>query len=130
MEQTKKTWIDYYKKFGIYIFLAAVFIFFAAAAPNFLSYKNIINILRQVSMFGIVDGCGRNDSGILYGKYEYGNCAGNCHWHFHRLSFRFFKWSGGRKAACGSDYCDTVHDACAAGRGLSDHRRISDHRNA
>ena len=54
MEQTKKTWIDYYKKFGIYIFLAAVFIFFAAAAPNFLSYKNIINILRQVSMFGIV----------------------------------------------------------------------------
>lgn len=54
MEQTKKTWIDYYKKYGIYIFLAVVFVFFAIAAPNFLSSKNVINILRQVSMFGIV----------------------------------------------------------------------------
>lgn len=27
MEQTKKTWVDYYKKFGIYIFLAVVFVF-------------------------------------------------------------------------------------------------------
>lgn len=54
MEQTKKTWIDYYKKYGIYIFLAVVFVFFAVLAPNFLSYKNVINILRQVSMFGIV----------------------------------------------------------------------------
>lgn len=54
MEQTKKTWVDYYKKFGSYIFLVAVFVFFAIFAPNFLSYKNVINILRQVSMFGIV----------------------------------------------------------------------------
>lgn len=54
MEQTKKTWIDYYKKFGIYILLVAVFVYFAIFAPNFLSYKNVINILRQVSMFGIV----------------------------------------------------------------------------
>ncbi|HIU75905.1 MAG TPA: ABC transporter permease [Candidatus Pelethocola excrementipullorum] len=54
MEQNKKNWIYYYKKYGIYIFLTAVFIFFAVAAPNFLSAKNVINILRQVSMFGIV----------------------------------------------------------------------------
>ena len=54
MEQTKKTWVDYYKKFGIYIFLAVVFVFFAIFAPNFLSPNNVINILRQVSMFGIV----------------------------------------------------------------------------
>ncbi len=54
MEQAKKTWVDYYKKYGIYIFLAVVFIFFAFAAPNFLSSKNVINIFRQVSMFGIV----------------------------------------------------------------------------
>ena len=54
MEQTKKTWVDYYKKFGIYIFLAVVFVFFAIFAPNFLSSNNVINILRQVSMFGIV----------------------------------------------------------------------------
>lgn len=54
MEQSKKNWIYYYKKYGIYIFLTAVFIFFAVAAPNFLSAKNVINILRQISMFGIV----------------------------------------------------------------------------
>ncbi len=44
MEQTKKTWVDYYKKFGIYIFLAVVFVFFAIFAPNFRSSNNIINI--------------------------------------------------------------------------------------
>lgn len=54
MEKSKKTWIDIYKKYGIYILLAVVFLFFAMAAPNFLSLKNVINILRQVSMFGIV----------------------------------------------------------------------------
>lgn len=53
-KQNNKRWIDYYKQFGIYLFLAAVFIFFAVTTPNFVSYKNIINILRQVSMFGIV----------------------------------------------------------------------------
>jgi ribose transport system permease protein len=52
--QIKKTWIDYYKQFGIYVFLAVVFAFFAIMAPNFLSSKNVINILRQVSIFGIV----------------------------------------------------------------------------
>lgn len=54
MERTKKTWVDYYKMYGIYIFLTVVFVFFAVFAPNFLSSKNVVNILRQVSMFGIV----------------------------------------------------------------------------
>lgn len=54
MEQNKKSWIDIYKKYGIYIFLVAVFVFFAIFAKNFLAVNNIINILRQVSMFGIV----------------------------------------------------------------------------
>jgi Ribose/xylose/arabinose/galactoside ABC-type transport systems, permease components len=47
-------WLAIYKKFGIYIFLTAVFVFFAVTTPDFLSASNVINILRQVSMFGIV----------------------------------------------------------------------------
>lgn len=50
----KSKWIDIYKKYGIYILLVVVFAFFAIMAPNFLATKNVINILRQVSMFGIV----------------------------------------------------------------------------
>lgn len=50
----KASWIDIYKKYGIFILLAVVFVFFAAAAPNFLSATNVINIIRQCSMFGIV----------------------------------------------------------------------------
>lgn len=46
--------IAFYKKYGVYILLVVVCAFFAAAAPNFLSPANLINILRQVSMFGIV----------------------------------------------------------------------------
>lgn len=53
-EKTKTSWIDLYKKYGIYIFLVVVCAFFSVAAPNFLSASNLINILRQVSMFGIV----------------------------------------------------------------------------
>ena len=54
MKKTKTSWIDLYKKYGIYIFLVVVCAFFSVAAPNFLSASNLINILRQVSMFGIV----------------------------------------------------------------------------
>ena len=50
----KTTWVDIYKKYGIYILLAVVFTAFSIMAPNFLSRKNVINILRQCSMFGIV----------------------------------------------------------------------------
>lgn len=50
----KKSWIDIYKKYGIWILLVVVFTFFSLAAPGFLTFKNVINILRQVSMFGIV----------------------------------------------------------------------------
>lgn len=50
----KKSWIDIYKKYGIWILLVVVFTFFSFAAPGFLTFKNVINILRQVSMFGIV----------------------------------------------------------------------------
>jgi ribose transport system permease protein len=45
---------DFYKKFGIYIIMLAVVIFFSIMSPIFLSTANLLNILRQVSMFGIV----------------------------------------------------------------------------
>ena len=54
MEASKKSWVEIYKKYGIYILLVLVCAFFSIAAPNFLSPTNLINILRQVSMFGIV----------------------------------------------------------------------------
>ena len=45
---------DFYKKFGIYVIFLAVFIFFSLFTNNFLSVDNLLNVLRQVSMFGIV----------------------------------------------------------------------------
>ena len=48
MEKTSNKFITFYKKFGIYVFLAAVVIIFSIIAPNFLSVAILINILRQV----------------------------------------------------------------------------------
>ena len=44
----------FYKKYGIYCVLLAIIVFFSIASSSFLSGDNLINILRQVSMFGIV----------------------------------------------------------------------------
>lgn len=46
--------VKFYKKYGIYVFLCVVFAFFAISSPTFLSAYNIMNILRQASMLGIV----------------------------------------------------------------------------
>ncbi|MDR0583567.1 MAG: ABC transporter permease [Treponema sp.] len=46
-------WFIFYKKFGIYVLLAVTFVVFALFAESFLSSKNIINVLRQISMLGI-----------------------------------------------------------------------------
>ena len=46
--------LEIYKKYGTYIFLAILIAVFSILAPNFLSATNFINILRQVSIFGIV----------------------------------------------------------------------------
>lgn len=46
--------LEIYKKYGTYIFLAVLIVVFSIIAPNFLSFNNAINILRQVSIFGIV----------------------------------------------------------------------------
>lgn len=44
---------EYYKKYGIYVILASLFLFFTIFADNFLSFANLLNVARQVSMFGI-----------------------------------------------------------------------------
>jgi ribose transport system permease protein len=44
----------FYKKYGIFLILLLVVAFFAVFASNFLSIDNLLNVLRQVSMFGIV----------------------------------------------------------------------------
>lgn len=46
--------MEFYKKYGIYCILIAIFLFFSITAKNFLSLDNLLNVLRQVSMFGIV----------------------------------------------------------------------------
>ena len=46
--------MKFYKKFGIYILLLVEVIAFSILADNFLSAKNLLNILRQISMLGIV----------------------------------------------------------------------------
>ena len=46
--------VTLYKKYGIYVILLLVILFFSVFARNFLSVDNLLNILRQVSMFGIV----------------------------------------------------------------------------
>ena len=40
-------------KFGIYVILIIIFVFFAICTDSFLSPKNLFNIGRQVSMIGI-----------------------------------------------------------------------------
>ena len=54
MEKRKLSWIDIYKKVGIYLILVVIFIFFSVTTSNFMDPSNIMNIIRQVSMFGIV----------------------------------------------------------------------------
>ena len=44
----------FYKKYGIYCVLLIVLVFFSLASKSFLSARNLINILRQISMIGIV----------------------------------------------------------------------------
>lgn len=43
----------FYRKYGIFIILLVVLAFFSAFADNFLSFDNLLTILRQISMLGI-----------------------------------------------------------------------------
>ena len=43
-----------YKKYGSYIILTAVFLFFALTQKAFLRPTNLINVLQQVAIYGII----------------------------------------------------------------------------
>lgn len=46
--------ISFYKKWGIYLFLLVEVIIFTLLTDNFFSWNNIMNIIRQSAMLGIV----------------------------------------------------------------------------
>jgi inositol transport system permease protein len=57
VEQEKKKrfdWIAFFEKFGVLLFLVLLIIFFASQNPRFLSLRNVLNILTDVSIYGIM----------------------------------------------------------------------------
>lgn len=46
--------LNFYKKYGIYVTLLFAIAFFSVFAKYFLTIDNLLNVIRQVSMFGIV----------------------------------------------------------------------------
>ncbi len=45
--------VDFLKRYGIYVVLLALIIFFSIASENFFRSSNLLNVARQVSMLGI-----------------------------------------------------------------------------
>ena len=45
--------VDFAKRYGIYVVLLILIIFFSVASENFLVGNNLLNVARQVSMLGI-----------------------------------------------------------------------------
>lgn len=46
--------LNYYKKWGIFVLLIIEILVFAVISPDFMSVSNLLNVLRQVAMLGIV----------------------------------------------------------------------------
>ena len=47
-------WIAFLQKFGVFLFLILLIIFFASQNPRFLSIRNLFNILTDVSIYGVM----------------------------------------------------------------------------
>ena len=47
-------WIGFLQKFGVFIFLILLILFFAAQNPRFVSIRNLFNILTDVSIYGVM----------------------------------------------------------------------------
>ncbi|MBV9997913.1 MAG: ABC transporter permease [Verrucomicrobia bacterium] len=47
-------WIGFLQKFGVFIFLILLILFFTSQNPRFLSVRNLFNILTDVSIYGIM----------------------------------------------------------------------------
>jgi inositol transport system permease protein len=56
LEREKKSarWIAVLEKFGVFLFLVLLILFFTSQNPRFLSVRNIFNILADVSIYGIM----------------------------------------------------------------------------
>jgi inositol transport system permease protein len=56
LEREKKSsrWIAILEKFGVFLFLVLLILFFTSQNPRFLSVRNIFNILADVSIYGIM----------------------------------------------------------------------------
>src|SRR5258708_34150346 len=46
-------WVAFLQKFGVFLFLILLIIFFASQNPRFLSIRNLFNILTDVSIYGV-----------------------------------------------------------------------------
>src|ERR1700686_5929580 len=47
-------WIAFLQKFGVFLFLILLLIFFTSQNPRFLSIRKLFNILTDVSIYGIM----------------------------------------------------------------------------
>src|SRR5258708_12461940 len=47
-------WVAFLQKFGVFLFLILLIIFFASQNPRFLSIRNLFNILTDVSIYGVM----------------------------------------------------------------------------
>src|SRR5258707_14301703 len=45
--------VEFLKRYGIYVVLLALIVFFSIATENFFRSSNLLNVARQVSMLGI-----------------------------------------------------------------------------
>jgi len=54
-EKTKPIeWVGFFQKFGVFIFLILLILFFTSQNARFLSVRNLFNILTDVSIYGIM----------------------------------------------------------------------------
>lgn len=56
VEEKKQSfeWIAFLQKFGVFLFLILLVIFFASQNPRFLTIRNLFNILTDVSIYGVM----------------------------------------------------------------------------
>ena len=47
-------WIGFLQKFGVFLFLILLILFFTSQNPRFLSLRNLFNILTDVSIYGVM----------------------------------------------------------------------------
>lgn len=149
MEKTSNKFITFYKKFGIYVFGGSRYYLLDYCTELFICSKPDQYFTSGIYFryrcnrrydgydrwrYGFVGrrnhGGRRHGYGLLYGKCraadsgcrDYRHCTWRCIWCHQRRCCH--------QAAYRANHCNACHDACAAGRGISDHRWLSDHRYA